>query len=289
MADSLQAPNVVESPQASRPKLLDQVRHAIRMRHYSRRTETTYVHWIRRFIIFHHKKHPSTMGAPEITSFLSWLATGQRVSSSTQNQALSSLLFLYRHVLRIEVDAIEQVPRAKLPHRIPVVLSREEVGKVFKNIQGPMWMVVALLYGAGLRLQECLELRVKDLDFDRHEIVVRRGKGQKDRRTMLPVAIEERLQGHLGEVRRQHKRDLADGLGRVVLPFALDRKYPNAATDWAWQFVFPAARICRDPRWGPPSRFHLHESAVQREVARAVRRAGITKRVGPHCFRSVSA
>ena len=152
-----------------------------------------------------------------------------------------------------------------------------------------MWMVVALLYGAGLRLQECLELRVKDLDFDRHEIVVRRGKGQKDRRTMLPVVIEERLQGHLREVRRQHERDLADGVGRVVLPFALDRKYPNAATDWAWQFVFPAARICRDPRWGPPSRFHLHESAVQREVANAVRRAGITKRVGPHCFRHYAA
>jgi integrase len=148
-----------------------------------------------------------------------------------------------------------------------------------------MWMVVALLYGAGLRLQECLELRVKDIDFDRHEIVVRRGKGQKDRRTMLPVAIEERLQGHLREVRRQHERDLADGVGRVVLPFALDRKYPNAATDWAWQFVFSAARICRDPRWGPPSRFHLHESAVQREVANAVRRAGLTKPVSPHCFR----
>ena len=150
-------------------------------------------------------------------------------------------------------------------------------------------MVVALLYRAGLRLQECLELRVKDLDFDRHEIVVRRGKGQKDRRTMLPAAIEERLQGHLREVRRQHERDLADGLGRVVLHFALDRKYPNAATDWAWQFVFPAARICRDPRWGPPSRFHLHESAVQREVANAVRRAGVTKRVGPHGFRHAFA
>ena len=285
MADSLQPPGVVPFPEASRPRLLEQVRDAIRMRHYSRRTEATYVHWIRRFIVFHHKKHPSTMGVPEITAFLSWLATAQRVSSSTQNQALSALLFLYRHVLRIELGAIEQVPRAHLPHRVPVVLSREEVGKIFKNIQGTMWMVVALLYGAGLRLQECLELRVKDLDFDGHKIVVRRGKGQKDRRTMLPVAIEERLQEHLREVRRQHERDLTAGVGRVVLPFALDRKYPNAATDWAWQFVFPAARICRDPRWGAPSRFHLHESAVQREVAKAVRRAGVTKHVGPHCFR----
>ena len=174
MADSLQTPNAVPFPEGSRPKLLDQVRRTIRMRHYSRRTETTYVHWIRRFVVFHHKKHPSTMGAPAITAFLSWLATGQRVSSSTQNQALSALLFLYRHVLRIEVGAIEQVPRAKLPHRVPVVLSREEVGKIFENIHGTMSMVLALLYGAGLRLQECLELRVKDLDFDRHEIVVRR-------------------------------------------------------------------------------------------------------------------
>ncbi len=183
MVDSLQTPNAVPVPEGSRPKLLDQVRHTIRMRHYSRRTEATYVHWIRRFIVFHHKTHPSTLGAPEITAFLSWLATGQRASSSTQNQALSAVLFLYRHVLHIEVGAIEQVPRAKMPHRVPVVLSREEVGTIFKNLKGTMWMVVALLYGAGLRLQECLELRVKDLDFDRHDIVVRRGKGQKDRRT----------------------------------------------------------------------------------------------------------
>jgi integron integrase len=287
LADSPETPNVAPIREAKpRPKLLDQVRDTIRMRHYSRRTETTYVHWIRRFILFHHKKHPSTMNAPEIAAFLSWLATDQRVSSSTQNQALSAILFLYRHVLCIEVGAIDHVPRAKMPHRVPVVLSREEVGKILEHIEGMIWIVVALLYGAGLRLQECLELRVKDIDFHRHEIVVRRGKGQKDRRTMLPVAIETRLKEHLQEVRRQHERDLADGFGRVVLPFALDRKYRNAATEWAWQFVFPAARICRDPRWGPPSRFHLHESAVQREVANPVRRASITKRVGPHCLRA---
>lgn len=225
------------------------------------------------------------MGATEIAAFLSWLATTRRVSASTQNQALSALLFLYRHVLRIELDKIEQVPRARLPHRVPVVLSREEVDQVFANLDGTMWLVAALLYGAGLRLQECLELRVKDLDFDRHEVVVRRGKGQKDRRTMLPRAMEERLQRHLQEVKRQHERDVAGGVGRVVMPFALDRKYPNAATDWAWQFVFPAARICRDPQWGPPSRFHLHESAVQKEIASAARRAGLVKCVGPHVFR----
>ncbi|MBI3403346.1 MAG: integron integrase [Acidobacteria bacterium] len=236
------------------------------------RTEATYVHWIRRFIVFHHKKHPSTMGVREIAAFLSWLATDQRVSASTQNQALSALLFLYRHVLGIDVGAIEQVPRAKMPHRVPVVLSRDEVGAILKHIDGAMRIVV-------------VELRVKDIDFDRHEIIVRRGKGQKDRRTMLPVAIEERLKGHLREVKRQHERDLAGGFGRVVLPFALDRKYPKTPTDWAWQFVFPASRICRDPQWGPPTRFHVHESAVQREVAHAVRRSGIAKRVGLHSFR----
>jgi site-specific recombinase XerD len=213
MTDPLQAPDFVSFPEAgSRPKLLDQVRHAIRLRHYSRRTENTYIHWIRRFIVFHRKKHPSTMGAPEIAAFLSWLASGQRVSSSTQNQALSALLFLYRHVLRIDVGAIEQVQRAKMPHRVPVVLSREEVGKTLQHVRGTMWIIVAMLYGAGLRLQECLELRVKDIDFDRHQILVRRGKGQKDRLTMLPAGVEERLKGHLRDVRRQHERDLGDGI-----------------------------------------------------------------------------
>jgi integrase len=196
--DPARTPHLMSFPEhGARPKLLDQVRHIIRMRHYSRRTEGTYVHWIRRFIFFHLKKHPSTMGAPEIAAFLSSLATGRHVSASTQNQALSALLFLYRHVLHLEVGAIEQVPRARMPHRVPVVLSREEVGNVLKHVHGTMWMIVALLYGSGLRLQECLELRVKDIDFDRHEIVVRRGKGQKDRRTMLPVAVGERLKEHL--------------------------------------------------------------------------------------------
>src|SRR5712691_5936566 len=236
------------------PKLLDRVLHTIRMRHYSRRTESTYVHWIRRFIVFHHKQHPSTMGAPEITAFLSWLATSQHVSASTQNQALSALLFLYKQVLHLDIGPIEPAARGKMPHRIPVVLSPAEVSQVIGQLTGVMWLIVALLYGSGLRLQECLELRVKDLDFERHEILVRRGKGQKDRRTMLPGGIEQRLHGHLQEVKRQHEQDLAKGFGRVVLPFALDRKYQNAATAWGWQFVFPAARICRDPRWGPPSR-----------------------------------
>jgi integron integrase len=226
-----QTSNVVGFPDsASPPKLLDRVRLVIRSRHYSRRTEQAYVHWIRHFIVFHGKRHPSTMGAPDITTYLSWLATERRVSASTQNQAFSALLFLYQQVLRIDVGAIDHVPRAKMPGRLPVVLSRDEVGQVLRQLRGPMWLVGALLYGAGLRLQECLELRVKDLDFDQHQIVVRRGKGQKDRVTMLPVAIEEQLKAHLAGVKRQHERDLANGAGRVAIPDAVERKYPRAPT-----------------------------------------------------------
>ena len=264
---------------------MTRVRDTIRARHYSRRTEEAYVYWIRRFIVFHGKKHPSAMGAAEIAAFLTWLAVRERVSASTQNQALSAVLFLYRAVLQIEVGPIEQVPRARTPDRLPVILSREEVSAVLKQLAGTMKVVVLLLYGAGLRLRECLELRVKDLDFDRREIMVRQGKGQKDRVTMLPSAAKALLAAHLAVVQRQYQDDLARGLGRVVLPFAIDRKYVNAGTDWRWQFVFPAARICRDPRWGAPSRYRLHESVIQKAVAGAARRAGLTKRVGPHTMR----
>jgi integron integrase len=266
-------------------KLLDRVRQTIRAKHYSRRTESAYVDWVRRYVLFHRKRHPSEMGASEITVFLTWLATNRRVSASTQNQALSALLFLYRNVLHIEIGPIENMPRARMPVRVPVVLSRDEVARIMKHLDGVMWIMVALLYGAGLRLQECLELRVKDIDLERRQIVIRRGKGQKDRPTVLPTAVVGPLARHLESVKRQHEADLARGLGRVVLPFALDRKYPNAPTEWGWQFVFPASRVCIDPRWGPPTRFHLHESVVQKAVAHAARQAGITKRVGPHTFR----
>ena len=225
------------------------------------------------------------MGAAEVSTLLTWLAVERHVSASTQNQALSALLFLYKHVLRIDVGRVDEVPRARLPMRVPVVLSRDEVSTVLKQLTGTIWIIAVILYGAGLRIQDCLALRVKDIDFDRHQIVLRRGKGQKDVRTMLPVAVRDRLRAHLEAVKRQHERDLTQGVGRAVLPFALDRKYPHASTDWAWQFVFPAARICRDPKWGPPSRFHLHESVVQKEVAQAVRRAALTKHVSPHVFR----
>ena len=209
----------------------------------------------------------------------------RRGSASTQNQALSALLFLYRQVLGLDLGPIEHTPRARMPDKLPVVLSREEISRLMQHVEGVMWIIVALLYGAGLRLMECLELRVKDLDVDRGQIVVRRGKGQKDRVTMLPAAVRERLAAHLVTVKQQHQRDLARGEGRVALPFALDRKYPSAPTEWGWQFVFPASRVCRDPRWGLSSRFHMHESVVQKEVGQAGRRAGLTKHAGPHTTR----
>jgi integron integrase len=286
VADPDQSTTVVSVAGAgARPKLLDRVRQAIRLRHYSRRTEVAYTSWIRRYIGFHRMAHPATLGAPEVTAFLTWLATNRHVSASTQNQALAALLFLYERVLQIPLGQIDHVVRAKPPLRLPVVLSREEVARILDQLGGPMWLIGMLLYGAGLRLEECLELRVKDVDFDRNQITVRRGKGQKDRTTMLPRAAVDSLREHLAHMQRRHAADVENGGGRVVLPEALERKYPGAATDWGWQFVFPASRICRDPRWGLPWRFHVHESAVQKAVATAVRRSGITKRCGPHTFR----
>jgi integron integrase len=255
------------------------------MRHYSRRTEDAYTHWIRAYIMFHGKTHPASLGAAEVSAFVSWLAEHRQVSASTQNQALSAVLFLYRNVLTIELEGLPPIVRARAPERLPVVLSRDEVRRLLGQVPGTMHLVVTLLYGAGLRLQECLELRIKDLDFDREQIVVRQGKGQKDRVTVLPTTVKEGLRSHLDWVRRLHATDCANGHGRVVLPFAVARKSPSAATDWRWQFVFPAARICRDPRFGPPSRYHLHESGVQKAVAEAARAAGIAKRVGPHTLR----
>ena len=267
------------------PKLLERVRMAIRARHYSRRTEEAYVYWIRRYIVFHRKQHPSDLVAADVTSFLTSLAVEKSVAASTQNQAFSALMFLYKDVLRHNLGVVEHAPRAKSPVRVPVVLSVDEVRRVLKQLSGVPWLVASLLYGAGLRLQEALSLRVKDVDFDRREITIRRGKGQKDRRVMLPDAVRDALVRHLEAVRTLHQSDLAVGLGRVMLPDALDRKYPHAAHEWRWQFVFPAGRICRDPQYGPASRYHLHESAVQRAVTDAARRAGTAKRVSCHTLR----
>ena len=272
-------------PPPQNPKLLDRVRHAIRIRHYSPRTEETYVHWIKRFIFFHNKRHPAEMGENEIAQFLSSLATESHVSASTQNQALNAILFLYREVLRKEIGYVNGVVRAKRPHRLPVVLTRQEVKSILGVLDKSDWLMVMLLYGAGLRLMECLGLRVKDIDFTSNQIVVRAGKGDKDRHTMLPSAVKEPLAKHLDLIRRQHQRDLERGLGRVALPNALERKYPNAGKEWGWQWVFPATSHYTDKITGGRRRHHLHESVLQKAVKEAVRKAGVSKPASPHTFR----
>ena len=279
---------VAEEPPAYRPgppKLLDRVRTAIRTRHLSGRTEEAYVFWIRRYILFHDKRHPASLGAEEVTRFLSSLAVKRRLSASTQNQALSSLLFLYRHVLGVDLPWLDGLVRAKRPMHLPVVLSRGEVAAILSQLTGPGWLMAMLLYGAGLRLLECLRLRVKDADFARGEITVRQGKGGRDRRTMLPAAIRAPLAAHLERVRRQHEADRTRGAGWVELPHSLGRKYPNAGREWAWQWVFPATRGYRHPETGQRRRHHFHESALQRVVREAVIRAGIAKPAGCHTFR----
>ena len=268
-----------------KPKLLDQVRDAIRTRHYSHRTEEAYVGWIRRFILFHNKRHPAEMGKAEIEQFLTALAVKRHVAASTQNQALAAMLFLYKDVLACDPGWLDDVVRAKRPKRLPVVLTRPEVEALLAALDGVAWIMAMLLYGSGLRLMECLRLRVKDIDFMRNEILIREGKGNKDRVTMLATRVRDRLLKHLERVGRLHARDLAAGYGRVQLPDALARKYPNADREWGWQWVFPAARICTDPRFGPPQRYHLHESVLQRAIHEAARQACIAKPVGPHTLR----
>src|SRR5450631_1422501 len=270
-------PSAAEKPAgltAKPPRLLDQVRESLRARHYSPRTEKAYVAWIRRFIIFHGKRHPETLAEPEIGAFLSSLAEAD-VSSSTQNQALAALLFLYQQVLQRELAWLGNLVHAKRPKHVPVVLSREEVRLVLAQIDGIPWLVCALLYGGGLRLLEALRLRVKDLDLNRREIIIRRGKGQKDRRTVLPAVLVDRLRLHLLAVKEQHDRDLSRGAGAVALPDALDRKYPSALREWLWQWIFPAARTYLDPVTRQPHRHHLHETVIQRAVRSAARTAAI--------------
>ena len=273
------------APYLPAPRLLDRVRVAIRTRHLNPRTEEAYVFWIRRFIVFHGKRHPVEMAAPEVTAFLSSLAVQGRVAASTQNQALCALLFLYRHVLRVDLPWLEDVVRAKRPARLPVVLSREEVAAVLQHLHGVKRLAGALLYGSGLRLLECVQLRVKDVDFGRNEIGVRAGKGDRDRRTMLPAVLNDPLRRVVEAVCRQHQRDLAAGAGWVALPHALGRKYSNAGREWGWQWVFPATRIHVDAETGQRRRHHLHESVLQRSVREAVLRAGIAKPAGCHTFR----
>jgi len=267
------------------PKLLDQVRATIRILHYSIRTEQAYVDWIRRFILFHNKRHPAEMGKKEIEEFLTHLAVERNVSASTQSQAKAALLFLYQRVLKLDVDWLTDVVAAKQPKRLPTVLTIDEVHALLKHLQGDVWLVASLLYGSGLRLLEACRLRVLDVDFAMLQITVRSGKGAKDRVTMLPNLLAEPLKAHLALAKAQHERDLPNGDGEVYLPFALDRKYPDAAKEWKWQYVFPAGSTSVDPRSGAIRRHHIEEQRVQRGVKQAAMDAGINKKSTPHTLR----
>lgn len=273
------------TPAPSSPKLLDQLRDRIRVKHYSIRTETQYVQWVRRFILFHDKRHPRDLGAADVEAFLTHLAVGGNVAAATQNQALSALLFLYREVLGIELPWLDNVTRAKRPRRLPVVLTREEVRAVLEQMDGVYGLLARMLYGSGMRLMEVIRLRVKDVEFSRNEIMVRDGKGAKDRVTMLPISVKADLQAHLAWRRELYEQDLRAGKAAVYLPDALARKYPNAPTEWGWQYVFPSGSYSVDPRSGEERRHHLDEKLLQRAVKRAVQAAGLAKPATPHTLR----
>jgi integron integrase len=274
---------------ANRPdkpkKLMDQVRDELRLKHYSLRTEYSYCDWIERFIRFHHLRHPKEMGEMEVSSFLTQLARDGRVAAATQNQALSALLFLYKHVLKQEMGWLDNVERVKRPARAPVVLTRDEVHKIFAHLHGMPRLMARLLYGSGLRLMECVRLRVKDIDFGYARITVREGKGGKDRVTMLPANLVPGLERHLQKVKAQHEQDIDDGFGYVYLPNALARKFPSAACEWGWQYVFPSSRISLDPRTAMRRRHHVDENVLQIAIKKAVRAAGLNKPATCHTLR----
>jgi len=265
--------------------LLDQVREVIRRKHYSCKTEKSYVAWIKRFILFHGKRHPREMGKTEIEAYLTYLAQDRKVAAATQNQAFNAILFLYRNVLQVELEGALNAVRARRPERVPTVLTREEVHLILDAMSGPPQLIVQLLYGCGLRLMEDLRLRVKDIDFGLNQLVIRDAKGMKDRVTMLPELLRGSLQKQLLRTRLVHKKDLARGYGRVVLPYALARKYPGADREWGWQYVFPASRLYQERETGIVRRHHLHESCVQKALRVAARIAGIAKPVHCHIFR----
>ena len=267
-------------------RLMDQLCWAIRTRHYSRRTEKAYAHWVRRFILFHGRRHPGELGAREVSRFLSHLAVERKVSASTQNQALSALLFLYRYVLERDLPWLDDLVRAKTgPRRLPVVLSREEIRSILANMQGTPALVAKILYGAGLRLMESLALRVKDVDFGQAQILVRDGKGGKDRVALLPMSIADVLELHIQGLKERYRQDAPRGLATVELPHALGRKWPQSGRSWSWQWVFPATGTYVDKTTGERRRHHFHESAVQRAFKQAVLRAGISKRATCHSLR----
>ena len=270
---------------ATQPRLLDQVRDVLRFHHYSIRTEESYLLWIRRFIYFHNKRHPRDMGAKEVESYLTHLAVVRNVSPSTQNQALSALLFLYQKVLKIDLPWMNDIHRAKKAKRLPVVFTRDEVKYLLAQFEGTKWLIFSLLYGTGMRIMECLRLRVKDIDFSGHEIIIRDGKGGKDRLTLLPELLTEPLRDHLVKVRYLHEHDIANGYGTVYLPYALERKYPSANKEWGWQYVFPSVKLSNDPRSGHRQRHHLDEQAIQKSMKQAIRNSGIIKPGSTHTLR----
>ena len=269
----------------NRIKLLDQVRNTLRRKHYSYQTEKQYVYWIRKFILFHDRTHPKVMGQKEIEAFLTYLAVEQRVAASTQNQALNALSFLYKRVLLQEFDFPLRNVRARRPKPLPTVLAREEAKKIIDCLPPNHQLIVQILYGSGLRMTECLKLRVKDVDFAYRQIHIRDAKGNKDRRTILPSVVIKPLQSHLYRVKQIHEEDLTQGFGTTQLPYALERKYPHASREWIWQFVFPSRQISSDPRTGHKHRFHISGASIRKSLRRATKRTGIQKRVTPHTFR----
>lgn len=266
-------------------KLLDQVRDVMRVKHYSVRTERTYISWIKRFILFHDKKHPKEMGEPEVEAFLTWLAVERNVAKSTQNQAFNALIFLYREIFKIPLEGRINAVRSSKQQRLPVVMSKEEVQRVLSGMNGTTQLMAKLLYGSGIRMMECIRLRVKDIDFEINEIRIRSGKGDKDRLVPLPERIKPALKTHLERVKLIHEHDLNEGYGEVYLPYALGRKYPNAGKEWGWQYVFPSSKLSRDPRKNMIRRHHMDPSSLDRAIKRAVKLAGIIKRVTSHTFR----
>ena len=279
--------SVVADPPAkvAPPRLLQRVRNAVRTLHYSPRTEQAYVAWTRRFVVFHGMRHPGTMGKEEVREFLTYLAVDRCVSSSTQSQALSAILFLYREVLGIDIGWVSDIERSKKPKKIPVVLSRKEVKSVLRRMRGTTLLMASLLYGSGLRLNECMKLRVKDVDFERQQILVLGGKGAKDRPALFPKSLIAPMRAQLGRVRELYDADLARSEVAASLPDGLARKYPNGGREWGWQYVFPASRLWTDPETGKRLRHHQHESVLQRAVKSAVRKSGLAKQATCHTFR----
>lgn len=267
------------------PRLLDRVKSSLRLRHYSLRTQESYIQWIKRFILYHKKRHPNEMGKIEVESFLTYLATDRHVAASTQNQALSAILYLYKHVLEQDIEWIDNVVRAKRPKYLPTVLSQNEVKMLLHELSGTYQLIAQLLYGAGLRLMEVMRLRVQDINFEYKQIIIRSGKGNKDRVSVLPDIVIDSLKDHILKAKLLHEKDLEEGFGDVYLPYALNRKYPNAGTEWRWQYIFPSIKRSTDPESGKTRRHHLYEKNLTRAVKKAANTLNFTRRVSSHTFR----